>query len=232
MYHPPCILLVDDEPDLSGITKEYLEAKGFVVVMEHNAVAALKTFKITTFDICVLDVKMPFKDGFSLAEDIRELNENVPFIFLTGQSDKEDRIRGLTLGADDYVIKPFSMQELYLRIQVVLKRMGNQRRAQLTTFTLGHFVFDAIGRTLTIEESKTHLSEMESQLLQLFCTEKNGLVSRERALRDIWQDDIQSKTRSLNVYISKLRHKLSADARVDIINIHGTGYRMVIHDTK
>ncbi len=224
----PRILLVDDEPELAGITKEYLEAKGFVVTMQHNAVAGLETFRKGTFDVCVLDVKMPFKDGFSLAEDIRSLNKHIPFIFLTGQTDKEDRIKGLTLGADDYITKPFSMQELYLRLNVVLKRMGAGSGEQKTNFIIGRFTFDSVGRSLTFDDLIIRLSEMENQLLLLFCTQPEGLVSRDLALREIWQDDIQAKSRSLNVYISKLRNHFESDDRVEIINIHGTGYRLIV----
>jgi DNA-binding response OmpR family regulator len=228
MNKSPRILLVDDEPELTGMTKEYLEAKGFAVTMQHNAVAGLNAFRKGTFDVCVLDVKMPFKDGFSLAEDIRSLNKHIPFIFLTGQTEKEDRIKGLTLGADDYVTKPFSMQELFLRLNVVLKRMGIGPGEQKTNYAIGRFAFDSVGRSLTIAEEIIRLSEMENQLLLLFCTQPEGLVSRDLALREIWQDDHQAKTRSLNVYISKLRNHFTSDDRVEIINIHGTGYRLVV----
>jgi DNA-binding response OmpR family regulator len=228
MNTSPRILLIDDEPELTGMTKEYLEARGFTVIMLHNAVAGLDAFRNGTFDVCVLDVKMPFKDGFSLAEDIRLLNKNIPFIFLTGQADKEDRIKGLMLGADDYVTKPFSMQELYLRLKVVLKRIGAGPGERKTDYKFGQCSFDSAGRLLTIGHEIIRLSEMENQLLLLFCTQPEGLVSRDLALREIWQDTIQAKSRSLNVYISKLRNHFARDGGVEIINIHGTGYRLVI----
>jgi DNA-binding response OmpR family regulator len=223
------ILLVDDEPELTGITKEYLEAKGFEVSMCHNAIAGLDAFKTGTFDVCVLDVKMPFKDGFSLAEDIRSLDPNVPLIFLSGQSDKEDRIRGLTIGADDYVTKPFSMQELFLRIQIALKRSGQQKAARQEQYDLGPYSYDPVSRTLALGADVSRLSEMEGQLLELFCTQPEGRVSRDLALSKIWEDDTHVKSRSLNVYISKLRNRFKKNNSVEIINIHGTGYRMIIN---
>jgi len=228
MNRSPRILLVDDEPELTGITKEYLEAKGFEVVMRHNAEAALKAFSEGPFDICILDVRMPFRDGFSLAEDIRSRDQRIPLIFLTGQSDKADRIKGLTLGADDYVTKPFSMQELYLRVSVILKRVAQQAEAPLTQYMIGQYAYDPASRTLTRGTDISRLSEMEGQLLMLFCTQPEGRVSRDLALNEIWNDDTHVKSRSLNVYITKLRNRLKGDQRVEIINIHGTGYRLVV----
>jgi DNA-binding response OmpR family regulator len=221
------ILLVDDEPELTGITKEYLEAKGFDVTMCHNAEAGLEAFRKGKFHVCILDVKMPFKSGFSLAEDIRSLDAYVPIIFLTGQTDKEDRIKGLMLGADDYVTKPFSMQELFLRLKVVLRRMSGQQAAS-TGYTIGQYTFDPTGRSLAIGNRLARLSEMEAQLLLLFCSQPEGLVSRDLALSEIWQDESHVKSRSLNVYITKLRNRLKEDPHIEIINIHGTGYRLIV----
>lgn len=228
MHKSHHILIVDDEPELTGMTKEYLEAKGFVVMMRHNAAAGLAAFKQGAFDICVLDVKMPFKDGFSLAMEIRALDAHVPFIFLTGQTDKDDRIKGLLLGADDYVTKPYSMQELYLRLNVVLKRSGHRQGAQTAIHKIGAFTYDANSRALTRGDHISRLSEMEGQLLLLFCESPDRTVLRDQALREIWNDDTHVKSRSLNVYITKLRNHLKDGDNIEIINIHGTGYRLIV----
>ena len=231
MYQEPRILLVDDERELTGITKEYLEARGFNVTMRHNAVSGLEEFKPGKFDICILDVKMPFKDGFSLAEDIRALDSAVPIIFLTGQSDKEARIKGLTLGADDYVTKPFSMEELYLRLKVALRRMQNDRPAVVKDVVqLGNYTYNPVSRTLTLSGNSVRLSEMEGQLLMLFCTQPERQVSRDLALSEVWHDEDHVKSRSLNVYISKLRNHFKEDNSVEIINVHGAGYRLIVKD--
>ena len=228
MQHSPHLLLVDDEPELTGITKEYLEAKGFKVRMLHQAEAGLAAFRKEKFDVCVLDVKMPFKDGFSLAEDIRALDEKVPIIFLTGQSDQEHRIKGLLLGADDYVTKPFSMKELYLRLNIALKRSGFHQAAT-QKHQIGKYNYDHTSRTLSLGDDKIRLSEMEGALLELFCNQPDGTVSRDLALTRIWDDETHIKSRSLNVYITKLRNRLKDDPGVEILNIHGTGYRLIVH---
>ena len=231
MSTKPRILLVDDDRNLAGFTKEYLEAKDFLVSMHHNAEAGLQAFKNGAFDICIFDVKMPVKDGFSLAEDIRTLDTNIPIIFLTGQTEQADRIRGLTIGADDYITKPFSMQELFLRLKVVLKHLRFEQRSRLSAYQLGKYSYDPVSRTLTIGDQTNRLSEMEGQLLVLFCTEPKGKVSRDLALRRIWNDEDHVKGRSLNVYITKLRRRLNGDPDVEILNVHGTGYQLVVKNS-
>ena len=224
----PHILLVDDEQQFSAMTKEYLEAKGFQVNLQHSADDGLATFKAYRFQICILDVRMPIKDGFSLAEDIRELDDQVPIIFLTGQTQKEDRIKGLTIGADDYITKPFSMEELYLRIKAILKRVSVQERRVIEEYKIGQYQFNAVSRELKRADEVTKLSAIEAQLLQLFCENINGLVKRDFALNRIWQDEDHLKGRSLNVYVSKLRSLLKKDTTIEILNVHGEGYRMVV----
>ena len=224
----PHILLVDDDTELAGVTKEYLEAKNCSVAVAYNAYTAIALFTSGKFNVCILDVRMPVKDGFALAKEIRQIDTHIPLIFLTGQTEQEDRIKGLTLGADDYITKPFSMQELYLRISIALRRSGFEDNASGTTASIGRYTFDPVSRTLTIADSVSKLSDMESQLLALFCSAQNGLVSRELALKKIWHDEDLLKTRSLNVYINKLRRRLKDDKHIEILNVYGTGYQLVV----
>ncbi len=224
------ILLVDDERQFSALTQEYLEAKNCKVSLCHSGDEGLSTFKKEPFDCCILDVKMPLKDGFTLAGEIRELSPNMPLIFLTGATQKEERIKGLTLGADDYITKPFSLEELYLRIQNILKRAGNQRKAvaALPAFPIGQYQFDPNARTLENQGKQEKLTAIEAKLLQLFLESEQGIIRRDIALLRIWGDDDQLKGRSLNVYVSKLRQLLSDDRRIEILNVHGEGYQMVV----
>ena len=226
----PHILFVDDEEQFSSMTKEYLEAKGFEVTLRHNADDGLSTFKIHTFQLCIFDVRMPIKDGFTLAEEVRALDEFIPIVFLTGQTQKADRIKGLTIGADDYITKPFSMEELFLRIKAILKRVNFQAPQKTEHFEIGNYSFDAISRELTIGSAVTKLTAIESKLLMLFCEHKNKLLPRDFALSRIWQDEDYLKGRSLNVYVSKLRTYLKSDEKIEILNVHGEGYRMVVKD--
>lgn len=224
------ILFVDDEMQFSAMVAEYLQEKGFEVTLKHSAADGLEAFRQGQFSCCIFDVMMPFKDGFSLAEDVREMNEAIPIIFLTGQSKKEDRIKGLTIGADDYVTKPFSLEELYLRIKAILKRVHVKEEKQLQQYKVGNFEFDPISRDLTLIGETVRLSAIEAKLLQLFCEHKNNLVKRDFVLNEIWQDDDQLKSRSLNVYITKLRNFLKKDPNIEILNTHGEGYRMVVKE--
>ena len=224
----PHILFVDDEQQFSAMVAEYLQEKGFEVTLKHNAVDGLVAFHSGQFDCCIFDVKMPFKDGFSLAADVKAINENIPIIFLTGQSKKEDRIKGLTIGADDYVTKPFSMEELYLRIKAILKRVNVQEKKLPEQSKIGVYQFNPISRELIYEKETVKLSAIESKLLQLFSENINGLVQRDFALSQIWQDEDYLKGRSLNVYVSKLRAFLKKDNNIEILNVHGEGYRMIV----
>jgi two-component system, OmpR family, response regulator len=224
------ILLVDDERQFSALTQEYLEAKNCKVTLCHSGDEGLEAFKKDTFDCCILDIKMPMKDGFTLASDIRGLNPEMPLVFLTGAAQKEERIKGLSLGADDYITKPFSLEELYLRLQNILKRVGNQRKAMAAQpiFSIGNYSFDANARTLSLNTQQEKLTAMEAKLLQLFLEDERRIIHRDVALRRIWGDDDQLKGRSLNVYVSKLRQFLAGDPRIEILNVHGEGYQLVI----
>jgi DNA-binding response OmpR family regulator len=227
------ILLVDDDLTLSPLTKEYLEAKGYVVALCHSGDEGLSAFKSGNFNGCVLDVKMPLKDGFSLAEDIRKISPDMPILFLTGAVQKEERIRGLALGADDYITKPFSMEELYLRLRNTLKRSSNQQKqADKSVHQIGRYRFNVATRELHGGAEMIKLTAIEAKLLQLFCESENGIIRRDIALQRIWDDEDMLKGRSLNVYVSKLRTFLSNDPGIEILNVHGEGYQMVVrvHD--
>ncbi|MCF0041502.1 response regulator transcription factor [Dyadobacter fanqingshengii] len=224
----PSLLLIDDEVQYSELTKEYLEMKGCKVMLKHDGQAGLDAFKLHAFDLCVLDIKMPKKDGFTLAEEIKELNETTPIIFLTGQSLKEDKIKGLTLGADDYLTKPFSMEELYLRIRAILKRVKVQEKAiVIDQYQWGHSKFDLELRELTVAGKRIKLTSIESKLLKLFCENQNKVLTRDAAMMGIWGDEEHYRGYSLNVYVSKLRKFLKPDTSVEILNLHGEGYKLV-----
>ncbi len=222
--------MVDDERQFSGLTQEYLEAKGFDVTLKHNGDDGLSAFKEETFDICILDIKMPIKDGFELATEIREFDELMPIIFLTGQTEKEDRIKGLTIGADDYITKPFSVEELYLRIKNILKRseLNTHKKSQAINFEIGNFLFNFKTRELTQNNNSIKLTAIEAKLLQMFCEDEDGMVERDLALKRVWGDDDYLRGRSLNVYVSKLRQYLKDDDNIEIMNVHGVGYKMVV----
>lgn len=224
------ILLVDDDRSLSPLVQEYLEAKEFECILYHNAFDAYKDFKKHHFNLCILDIKMPMKSGFELAEEIKAIAPGIPFLFLTGQTDKEDRIKGLEAGADDYITKPFSMQELYLRIKAIMKRteMYQQIQKQTSSFNIGRFRFDAESREISGTTAPLKLSAIEARLLRLFCEAPDGIVYRDNALKQIWDDENNFRERSLNVYVSKLRQYLKDDPSIEILNIHGTGYKLIV----
>lgn len=230
MHAPLHILLVDDDKVLSPFVQEYLESKGLSVTLRYSGEEGLHTFRQGQFDLCILDVKMPFKDGFTLAAEIRAIAPDVPFIFLSGNADKAHRIKGLTLGADDYMAKPFSMEELHLRIVAILRRVSRQQQNARpnadTVYAIGEYLFSPQNQELTRAGHTTPLTGIETRLLTLFATAPNGIVEREKALHIIWGDDDYLRGRSLNVYVSKLRQILKADPNIAFINIHGTGYRM------
>lgn len=228
MKNFPKILIIDDDRTLAPLLAEYLEGRGLSVAVAHSGDEGLRVFAADTFDLCILDVKMPLKDGFAVAAEIRALAPTIPFIFLSGQQQKEDRIKGLLLGAEDYVTKPFSMEEVYLRVGIVLRRNTAASSPTVTTFSVGKFHFDATSRELVFGgDAPIKLSSIETRLLEMFCQSASGVVERDTALRRIWDDDHQLHSRSLNVYVSKLRQYLKQDPDLEILNIHGEGYRLV-----
>ncbi len=225
------ILVVEDDPNLGFILQESLELQRYAIVRCENGLDALDEFLNQSFDLCLIDVMLPVMDGFTLAEKIREHNKLVPIIFLTAKSLKEDRIEGFKIGGDDYVTKPFSMEELLLRIQAVLKRTQNQHsKNNSEIFHLGRYIFDYSKQLLIFNNENYKLSFKESELLYLLSVNKNQLLKRKTALDKIWEDDSYFTARSMDVYISKLRGFLKKDERIEIKNLHGKGYKMMIKE--
>ena len=221
------ILLCEDDENLGMLLREYLQAKGFVAELCADGEAGFKAFLKTKFDICVLDVMMPKKDGFTLAQEIRSANTDVPIIFLTAKTLKEDILEGFKLGADDYITKPFSMEELVCRIEAILRRTKGKKSRESTVYRLGQFTFDTQKQLLQIGEKQTKLTTKENELLALLCSHSNEILQRDFALKTIWIDDNYFNARSMDVYITKLRKHLKDDPQIEIINIHGKGYKLI-----
>ena len=222
------ILLCGDDENLGMLLREYLQAKGFQATLCPDGEAGYKEFLRSKFDICVLDVMMPKKDGFTLAQEIRQANAAMPIIFLTAKTMKDDILEGFKLGADDYITKPFSMEELVLRIEAILRRVHGKKSKESTVYHIGGFVFDTQKQLLTIGDKQTKLTTKENELLALLCSHANEILERNFALRTIWVDDNYFNARSMDVYITKLRKHLKDDAQIEIINIHGKGYKLIV----
>lgn len=221
------LLLAEDDPNLGEILKEYLELKGYEPTLTRDGLEAIETFRNHSFDLCILDIMMPKKDGFAVAKEIRSINANIPFIFLTARSQQEDTLRGLKLGADDYIKKPFSMEELSLRLMAILRRADSIDREK-QVFTLGDFTFDYSHQELSNNGIAKNLTSKESELLLLLVQHANKTLDRSAALKVIWGDDSYFNARSMDVYITKLRKHLKTDDKVRIITVHGQGFRLVI----
>ena len=225
------ILLVEDDPNFGSILKEYLIINGYNVTLAKNGIEGFERFKKEDFDLCLLDVMMPYKDGFTLAKEIREKNENIPLIFLTAKTLKEDVLKGFKIGADDYLTKPFDSEVLLAKIKSILNRRVLKVVPESTevSFQIGDFQFNSKLRLLGYKaEEAIKLSPKENQLLRLLALNMNDLLPRETALNKIWRDDNYFTSRSMDVYIAKLRKYLKADKKVEILNIHGEGFRLVI----
>lgn len=222
------ILLCEDDENLGMLLCEYLQTKGYDADLQPDGEAGYKAFVRNKYHLCILDVMMPKKDGFALAADIRGLNSEVPIIFLTAKAMKEDILQGFKLGADDYMSKPLSMEELLYRIESILRRVRGKRADEVAIFNLGSFEFDAQKQTLVRGESLIKLTTKESELLRLLATNANGILERNYALKSIWGDPSYFNARSMDVYITKLRKLLKDDSAVTIINIHGKGYKLII----
>jgi DNA-binding response OmpR family regulator len=224
------ILLVEDDPNLGFVTKDNLQDEGYDVVLCKDGQSAFTEFFKKTFDLCILDVMLPKKDGFALAEDIRKINTQVPILFLSARSKNEDKIKGFQSGADDYLTKPFSMDELYLRIKAILKRSKKSEQNTTTPiykdrFELGNVLFDYKNVELNVLENKYVLTRKEAELLRLLFIHENQVLSREMALELIWGEDDYFLGRSMDVFISKLRKYLKDEPRVQILNVHGVGFK-------
>jgi DNA-binding response OmpR family regulator len=223
------VFYVEDELFLAKIVKESLESRGFEVVMESDGKNVLSAFKKTMPDICVLDVMLPNKDGFSLAEEIRSVDKEMPIIFLTAKTQTEDVVKGFTLGGNDYIRKPFSMEELIVRIHNLLKSNNElQKRKPPETVAIGKFIFHINRQVLQDGNEERKLSYRETELLKLFYESHNTIISRKEILNLLWGNDSFFNSRNLDVYVNKIRNYLSADASLTILTIKGVGYRFIL----
>lgn len=222
------ILLAEDDESLGALLKEYLNARAYHTDWAVNGQEAKKLLKLNLYDLCILDVMMPVKDGFTLAQELRDGGNQIPIIFLTAKSLKDDIKEGFSLGADDYITKPFDMEELLFRIDAVLRRTvkGNRENGP-SSFLLGRFSFDAQKQTLTDGADTTKLTTKESELLRLLCENTNEVLERNFALKTIWADDNYFNARSMDVYITKLRKYLASEPGIQILNIHGRGFKLL-----
>ncbi len=223
------LLVVEDDPNLGTILSEYLEVKGFEVVRAENGQEGFEQFTQQDFDLCILDVMMPVKDGFSLATDIRKINSKVPIVFLTAKSMKEDTIEGFKRGGDDYVTKPFSMEELLMRINAILKRTNDSelKEEEIKAYQIGSFTFDHHQQILERNGEQKKLTSKENALLKILAQNKNDILERTYALKAIWGDDSYFNSRSMDVYIAKIRKYLKEDDQLEIINVHGKGFKLI-----
>lgn len=223
------ILLVEDDPNLGLVLQEYLQIKaGYRVTLCKDGEEGLKAFFQDQFDLCIFDVMMPKKDGFSLGREVRAVNEHIPIIYATAKGMMEDKVEGFQIGADDYITKPFRIEELLLRIQAILKRVHQgEQVVEERVFILGKFKFDFVSQTLAHNDTSTKISGKEAELLRLLCLRKNQLLTREEALLKIWNDDSYFNGRSMDVYLSKIRKYLKADESIEIINVHGKGFKLI-----
>jgi two-component system, OmpR family, response regulator len=232
------ILLVEDDQNFGDVLRSYLEMHDYDVTLATDGVLGFEAFKKGNFDLCVFDVMMPRKDGFTLAREIRERDQEVPIIFLTARTMKDDILQGFKIGADDYIVKPFNSEELLLRIQAVLKRVNKNPdpRDEQREFQIGKYQFNYPLRLLTYteglpgEENQYKLSPKEAELLKLFCKYLNDVTPRAEALTKIWHEDNYFTARSMDVFVTKLRKYLSRDAAIEIVNIHGNGFRLFVKE--
>ncbi|ASB49626.1 MULTISPECIES: response regulator transcription factor RprY [Marinilabiliaceae] len=221
------ILLTEDDENLGMLLREYLVAKGYETDLLPDGEAGYEAFMSKKYDVCVFDVMMPKKDGFTLAKEIRMVNTEVPIIFLTAKSMKEDIFQGFKIGADDYLTKPFSMEELLFRIEAILRRTKGTLASQ-DVFQIGKYKFDTQKQQLIDGEKVVKLTTKESELLKLLCNNANKVLERNFALKTIWVDDNYFNARSMDVYITKLRKHLKDEPAVEILNVHGKGYKLVM----
>jgi len=222
-------LYVEDDLYLSYVTKDNLELKGYTITFCKDGMEAYEAFNNATFDLCILDVMLPMMDGFELAKKIRENDEHIPIIFLSAKSLKEDRIQGLSLGGDDYITKPFSIEELVLKIEIFLKRRkiinGESKRGE---YQIGDYTFDAVNMQLKFNDDIQRLTSRETELLRYFIIHQDKVLKKEEILNEVWGSDSYFNSRSLDVFISRLRKYLAKDPKIRINNIHGIGFIIIV----
>jgi DNA-binding response OmpR family regulator len=223
------ILLAEDDSNLGSLLKTYLSAKNYNTTLCINGKLALEAFSKDTFSLCILDIMMPEMDGLALAKEIRLLNEAIPVIFLTAKNQKEDVLEGFISGADDYITKPFSMEELLYRIKAILRRSTGTSSLvkKEDSYNIGNYSFNPLKQLLIYNEKTTKLTTKESELLDLLCRHGNEILERNFALKTIWIDDNYFNARSMDVYITRLRKYLVKDPSVKILNVHGKGYKLI-----
>ena len=222
------ILLVEDDQSFGAVLKDYLMINNYDVTLATDGEMGLKEFMENDFDLCVFDVMMPKKDGFSLAEDVKKINKNMPIIFLTAKNLREDILRGYQLGADDYITKPFDTELLLYKIKAILQRSVTVETEEQEYFRFSNIYFDSVLRQLKVHDKEYKLSPKENDLLHQLCVHRNDFMPRELALRKIWKKENYFTARSMDVYIAKLRKLLRDDEGVEIINVHGEGFRLVV----
>ena len=227
------ILLVEDDPNLGMLLQDYLQLKGkFDVVLCKDGDEGLKAFTKGSYDLLILDVMMPKKDGFTLGKEIRKMNPKVPIIFATAKAMIEDKTQAFNLGGDDYITKPFRIEELLLRINALLKRVndsGKENGETMSHFSIGKYEFDYTTQIIKDADHLQKLSTKEAELLRLLCLKQNEVLTREEALLSIWHDDNYFNGRSMDVFLSKIRKYLKDDPKVEIINVHGKGYKLLVN---
>lgn len=221
------VLLVEDDPNLGSITSDYLKAKGYNCTWEINGELGYREFVKNQYDIVILDVMMPIKDGFNTAKDIRGIDKKIPIVFLTAKSMKEDTLKGFDIGADDYLTKPFNMEELLARMSAILKRVSFNTESHFDDIKIGKLTFNPKMQILSKDDFKVSLTTKESDLLILLYKNKNDILERDHALKAIWGDDNYFNGRSMDVYIAKLRKYLKHDEQIQIINVHGRGFKLL-----
>ena len=224
------ILLAEDDVDFAQVLKQYLELYQFEVHWVSDGELALSAFKNGDFNCCILDVMMPKMDGFTLAKEVRLIDPKIPILFLTAKSMKEDKLVGFETGADDYMTKPFAMEELVARVSAIMRRTHGEEKEEDEIQTIGNIKYDPVSRVLHLKEEDRKLTTKEGQLLNLLCKNRNDVLDRQAALRAIWGDDNYFNGRSMDVYIAKLRKLLKEDERIEILNIHGKGFKLIVHE--
>ncbi len=224
------ILLAEDDKNLGNVLRSYLEVKGFETTLCVNGQEAMNAYEKGNYGFCIVDVMMPVKDGFTLVKEIREKDKSIPVLFLTAKSMQEDKLRGFEVGADDYLTKPFSMEELLVRIQAILRRAQERKGGEIANnvFKIGDYIFDFNRQLLKLDGNDDQkLTSKEAALLRLLAMHINDVLDRSFALKEIWNDDSYFNARSMDVYITKLRKFLRGDKSVELINVHGIGFKLV-----
>ncbi|TSJ46498.1 response regulator transcription factor [Fluviicola chungangensis] len=224
------ILLAEDDDNLGQLLQTFLKAKGYQVELARNGKHAYEKYTDGHFDFCIFDVMMPEMDGFTLAKEVRLIDPKIPILFLTAKAMKEDKLEGFESGADDYMTKPFTMEELLARIEAILRRTGGSDNEESEMQQIGTIQYEPVSRILHLKEEDKKLTTKEGQLLHLLCKNRNEVLDRQAALRAIWGDDNYFNGRSMDVYIAKLRKLLKEDERIEILNIHGKGFKLIVHE--